>query len=177
MPTRRLGAGGAVKNRHPQKKKKRKQLCFYNGWNTTRGRSFFLVFFFSAITAPAVSITAMCPQNKLYICQQDQVLDRPQSHSVPQDTPHTRTHTHTQCQCHAFKNNSIFQMSSLPSSRTAFLCFLCQDNSTLLTLKFLLEIFIRFWQQSSNCFKVWIWSRRNIHLGWLGLKLILVHCS
>lgn len=84
MPTRQQGAG---KNRRlsMQPFRKAKNSCVFTTTETQFQKGLF--FPLATHTAPAISITAMWSQREQYICQQDQVLNRPRKPLNPSRHP------------------------------------------------------------------------------------------
>lgn len=87
-PTRQQGAGENWKP-SAQPVQKAENSCVFTTTETQRSKGFFFFFFFPSAThtAPAISITAMWSQREQYICQQDQVLNRPRKPLNPSRHP------------------------------------------------------------------------------------------
>lgn len=85
-PTRQQGAGENWKP-SAQPVQRAENSCVFTTAETQREKGFFFFFPSATHTAPAISITAMWPQREQYICQQDQVLNRPSEPLNPSRHP------------------------------------------------------------------------------------------
>lgn len=83
-PTRQQGAGENWKP-STQPVQKAENSCVFTTAEIQRWKGFF--FSSATHTAPAISITAMWSQREQYICQQDQVLNRPRKPLNPSRHP------------------------------------------------------------------------------------------